>query len=371
MGGAERWYRSLAERLADHHEVTYLTRRQWGEEGPGTPFRTVAVAPGGDLYTRSGRRRIWPPIRFGIGVFIHLLRHRSDYDAVHSNSFPYFSVLAAAAARRLSRSRTMLVVDWFEVWSREYWLSYAGPVAGRIGFAVQRLCARLPDQSFVYSRLAEAELRELGHGGPIGRLTGIYEGEPASDPDVGGRPGPPLVVAAGRHIPEKRLDALPAAIDVARRKLPDLRCMILGAGPQTDAIRARVREQGMEDAIELPGRVEHMRVVEAIAAASCLVHPSAREGYGLVVIEASSQGTPTIVVRGPENAATELIEEGVNGFVAESAEPEALAEAIGKAVAGGAELRSSTLDWYERRSHELSIESSLAQVEAAYEANHG
>ena len=30
VGGAERWYRSLAERLAaDGHEVTYLTLRQW------------------------------------------------------------------------------------------------------------------------------------------------------------------------------------------------------------------------------------------------------------------------------------------------------------------------------------------------------
>ena len=30
VGGAERWYRSLAERLAaDGHEVSYLTLRQW------------------------------------------------------------------------------------------------------------------------------------------------------------------------------------------------------------------------------------------------------------------------------------------------------------------------------------------------------
>ena len=30
VGGAERWYRNLAERLAaEGHEVTFLTRRQW------------------------------------------------------------------------------------------------------------------------------------------------------------------------------------------------------------------------------------------------------------------------------------------------------------------------------------------------------
>ena len=56
--------------------------------------------------------------------------------------------------------------------------------------------------------------------------------------------------------------------------------------------------------------------------------PSRREGYGLVVVEACAAGTPSVVVADPDNAATELIEEGVNGFVAPSASPEDLAAAI-------------------------------------------
>ena len=75
-----------------------------------------------------------------------------------------------------------------------------------------------------------------------------------------------------------------------------------------------------------------------------------------MIVEAASVGTPSVVVSGPENAASELIEEGVNGFVAGSAEPEELADALVKAVAGGAELRESTLEWYERHRDELSIE---------------
>src|SRR5215210_7649106 len=53
VGGAERWYRNLAERLAaDGHEVTYLTRRQWnGAEPPDVAgVRVVGVSAGGDLY---------------------------------------------------------------------------------------------------------------------------------------------------------------------------------------------------------------------------------------------------------------------------------------------------------------------------------
>ncbi len=132
VGGAERWYRNLAERLAaDGHEVTYLTLRQWDRGAPPEidgPVRVVAVGPRMALYTDGGRRRILPPLVFGLGVLWHLLRHGRRYDVVHTCAFPYFSLLAAAALRPLRRYG--LVVDWFEVWSRSYWHDYLGGTPG-------------------------------------------------------------------------------------------------------------------------------------------------------------------------------------------------------------------------------------------------
>jgi glycosyltransferase involved in cell wall biosynthesis len=372
VGGAERWYRNLAERLGERREVTYLTRRQWGDEGPGTSFETLAVSPGSELYTRSGRRRIWPPLRFGLGVFWHLLRHGRRYDAVHTASFPYFHLIGARLALRLSRSHARLIVDWHEVWGRDYWRSYLGPVGGRIGFAVERLCLRLPDRSFTFSRLAEQRLREYGHTAPIQRLTGEYARDPwvenRSRDEAEAEPDPPTVISAGRHIPEKRVTAIPAAIAAARRRVPDLRCVILGDGPDFETTRDRVRELGLEESVELTGRVDHDELMRRVASASCLLHPSEREGYGMVVVEAVSLGTPAIVVRGSENAATELVEDGANGFVVDSAEPEAMADAIARTVEGGSSLRGSALDWYRSRREELSIEKSLAEVEDSYAA---
>src|ERR1700728_729867 len=103
VGGAERWYRNLAERLAaDGHEVTYLTLRQWDRGAAPAldgPVRVVAVGPRLALSTESGRRRILPPLVFGLGVLWHLLRHGRRYEVVHTCAFPYFSLLAAALAR--------------------------------------------------------------------------------------------------------------------------------------------------------------------------------------------------------------------------------------------------------------------------------
>src|SRR6202007_2819605 len=128
-----RWYRNLALRLAaDGHEVTYVTLRQWPRgTAPDLPgVRVRAAGPRLGLYRRAGQRRILPPLVFGAGVLWHLLRHGRRYDAVHTASFPYFSLLAAAAGRTGRRYR--LVVDWHEVWMRVYWREYLGKVAGEI-----------------------------------------------------------------------------------------------------------------------------------------------------------------------------------------------------------------------------------------------
>jgi glycosyltransferase involved in cell wall biosynthesis len=94
--------------------------------------------------------------------------------------------------------------------------------------------------------------------------------------------------------------------------------------------------------------------------------PSRREGYGLAVVEAASHGTPSVVVAAPDNAAVELIEEGVNGTVAPSVSVDDLAAAILRVYEGGAELREATAEWFHRNGAELSLDQSLDSVAAAY-----
>jgi glycosyltransferase involved in cell wall biosynthesis len=364
VGGAERWYRSLAERLAaDGHDVTYLTLRQW-DRGVDPAVKGVdvrAVGPRMHLYSSPGRRRVLPPLAFGAGVLWHLLRRGRRYDVVHTCSFPYFSLLAAALARR--RWRYRLVVDWFEVWSRAYWREYLGRLGGDAGWLVQRLCARLPQRAFCFSRLYAARLRDEGLGGEITMLAGVYDASPEPRPVYQAEP---LVVFAGRHIPEKQVPAILRALVRARMSLPELRATILGDGPERPEVLRLVAELGLEGAVEVPGFVATETVEGLVARALCMLLPSRREGYGLVVIEAAACGTPSVVVAGSDNAAVELITEGVNGFIAPSASPEDLAAAILRVHEAGPALRDSTAAWFVRNAQRLSLGASLEIALAAY-----
>jgi glycosyltransferase involved in cell wall biosynthesis len=304
-----------------------------------------------------------PPIVFGIGVLWHLARHGRRYDVVHTASFPYFSLLAAALAR--VRWRYRLVVDWHEVWTRQYWREYLGRVAGDIGWLVQLLCVRLPQRAFCFSRLHAARLRDEGLTGEITVLPGEYTGplEPAPVRDA-----EPLVVFAGRHIPEKQVAAIPPAVARARRQLPQLRATILGDGPDRALVLRRVAELGLEGIIHVPGFVATETVDDLMSRAMCMVLPSRREGYGLVVIEASARATPSIVVAGPDNAATELVTEGENGLIVPSASDEDLAAAIVRVHDRGVEMRASTSRWFAGNAQRLSLGHSLDIVLEGYGA---
>jgi glycosyltransferase involved in cell wall biosynthesis len=365
VGGAERWYRELALELAGTgHEVTYLTRKQWEDaEGPDLPgVEVIAVSPGGPLYTDDGRRTIGPPLRFGLGVLGHLLRQRRSYDAVHLCSFPYFSLLAVRLA--LAGTPARIGVDWFEVWTLDYWRGYLGRVGGRIGWAVQRLCARLTPQAFVFSNVHAERLEGEGLRRPAVRLAGLYRGP--LEPSAEGGERAPLVVFAGRHIPEKRAEMLPAAVAVARREIPELRGLILGDGPERERVLAAIDAAGVADAVDAPGFVAVEEVGAALSRATCMLLPSSREGYGMVVIEAAALGTPSVVVAGNDNAAAELIDEGVNGFVAPSADPDAIAAAIAACVEGGTGLRERTAAWFAENAPQLTVEGSARTVDQWY-----
>ena len=86
------------------------------------------------------------------------------------------------------------------------------------------------------------------------------------------------------------------------------------------------------------------------------------------MVEAAARGTPSVVVAGPENAATELVDDGVNGVVSPDASPESLAAALERVLEAGSALRGSTARWFAENAPTLRIDRSLELVAESYAA---
>jgi glycosyltransferase involved in cell wall biosynthesis len=94
--------------------------------------------------------------------------------------------------------------------------------------------------------------------------------------------------------------------------------------------------------VSAPGFVDQEVLEQALASALCVVLPSRREGYGLIVVESAARGVPSVLVAGPDNAATELVDEGTNGLVAPSAGADDLAAAFASVYDAGPELSADS-----------------------------
>ena len=79
----------------------------------------------------------------------------------------------------------------------------------------------------------------------------------------------------------------------------------------------------------MPGFVaDRDRAIELMGQALCMLLPSRREGYGLVVIEAAARGTPSVVVAAPTTRPSSWSRMASTASIAASASPEDLAAAI-------------------------------------------
>lgn len=361
-GGGERVYRRMAEIFVENGSaVDYVTRGQWphGSEPPAS-FAIVPVWSG-EIYDAHGTRTTGSAVGFALALFRHFRRNRNRYDIVVVSALPVLNVFAVSAA--LFGTRVSVVTDWLEVWSWRKWRDYSGAAVGTIAAALQWLglhAGRLQTVNSTFTR--ERVLRYRASAQPV--VLGLVDlvGE-VTDASVS-RVGNPRLLFVGRHIADKRLDALPAALAVARRKVPGLTAQIVGTGPETEKVRAQAQSVGMSDFIEFSGRVDDDELASAFRTASVLVNPSAREGFGLVVAEAAAVATPSVVVASEDNAAAELVHDGVNGFVAASVEPEELGEAIVRAVQGGEALRAATLAWFEQERTTHGLAASVAEISA-------
>lgn len=296
-GGVERRVWELARRLAARgHEVHLFGMHLW--EGETTITRDGVVINGicrPLSFYRKGKRRILPAFIFGIMVFSALARER--FDVVDCQQFPYTSVLGCAAACRISRSP--LVITWHEVWG-DYWYDYLG-IPGAVGKWIERIVAILPAFRIAVSETTADGLRDIDGRGNI---TIIPNGI-SSDKIDAVRPSVERsdLIFVGRLIPEKHVDVLIDAVALLAAHIPDIRCLVIGDGPEREYLEQKSRLSGLGSHVAFTGILPRSRdVIAYLKSSRVFVFPSTREGFGIAVLEALACGLPVVTIDHPKNA---------------------------------------------------------------------
>jgi glycosyltransferase involved in cell wall biosynthesis len=124
--------------------------------------------------------------------------------------------------------------------------------------------------------------------------------------------------------------------------------------------------------VTITGRVPEEQVMDAYRSHDVLAWPSTYEGFGMVVVEAMSQGLP--VVATPVGCARTLIDDGRTGLLVEPRDPAALATALARMLADGdlrkrcaaaALARVRTMTWRQTALGTLSVYERALQERSA------
>ncbi|MEM7812649.1 MAG: glycosyltransferase family 4 protein [Planctomycetota bacterium] len=138
-----------------------------------------------------------------------------------------------------------------------------------------------------------------------------------------------------RLVPRKNIEGAVRAIAILRRegRLPRVNYVIAGDGESRRAIERVVSDAGLEDVVELCGRISDERKVELYRRSSIFLHPQISlrggndaEGFGLVIAEAMAYGLSVVV--GADGGAADFVRDGETGRVVDGNVDNLVADAV-------------------------------------------
>ncbi len=165
---------------------------------------------------------------------------------------------------------------------------------------------------------------------------------PLDDPWLG-PDAPPVVVGVGRLVPQKDFATLLRAFALVRGRT-DARLLILGEGPERDALARRVAEVGLDAHVRFAGHVPD--VLPYLARAAVFASTARWEGLPTALIEALAAGTP-VVATDCRTGPREILEDGDLGELVPVGDAAAVADAIGRALADPRRVPRERLRRYE------------------------
>ncbi|MEP7047279.1 MAG: glycosyltransferase family 4 protein [Ilumatobacteraceae bacterium] len=264
--------------------------RRWAAAGLEITHRTSAAAGQPATATRHGYKVVRRGSRYSVfprAVASESVRRMGRYDALVEvwNGVPWMSPLWCHKPRI-----TFLHHVHGPMWDQLLPRPFAG-----VGRAMEaRLAPPFYRRGLTLTPSEATRQDLLGLGFHADRVVAVNNGVDPMFTTGGRRNETPLVLCVGRLAPVKRQDELIEAAVVAKRRVPDMRLVIIGDGPLRPALEARVAAYGAADWISFAGRLSHAELVEHYQRAWLVSSASLAEGWGLTLTEAAACGTPAV-----------------------------------------------------------------------------
>lgn len=164
----------------------------------------------------------------------------------------------------------------------------------------------------------------------------------------------PLFLFVARLVRMKRADLCILAMKEVITKHPDARLAIVGNGPDEMRLRKMIEENGLTDNAYIVDKNNFFidkhagdPKVELMQQAWCLLLPSVKEGWGMVVTEAAACGTPSIVTN--VTGLCDSVQHGKTGLILQpNPSPKELADAMCKVIEDDklrTKLTKGALEW--------------------------
>jgi glycosyltransferase involved in cell wall biosynthesis len=304
-GGKEtRIYHLSKELVRMGQEVDVYTMKWWDGDNTyiheGVTYHALCrLYP---LYTASGRRSIKEGIMFGLAC---LKMFFYGFDIIETDHMPYFPLFFTKLVTVVKRKP--LYATWHEVVGFDAWKKYMGTTKGAVAYAIERVSIMLPNHIIAVSEHTQKQLRTVLHY--KGKLSLVSNGiDYVRIAPVLPAAGKSDIIYVGRLIHHKHVNILVEAVALLRAQYPDVRCIIVGGGPEHATLQALVKERNLEKNVTITGRLESSDDVYAFMKASKIfVSPSTREGFGITILEAFACGLSVVTVKHKDNLAQYLV----------------------------------------------------------------
>lgn len=150
-----------------------------------------------------------------------------------------------------------------------------------------------------------------------------------------------VVVTTSRLVPKNGVDILIRSMAEVRKKFSDIKCLIVGDGPERKKLEILVSGLKLEGNVAFLGAVAHFDIPRYLNQAMIFARPSRSEGMGNSFLEALASGLP--IVGTPVGGIPDIITDGVTGLFCQAEDPQDLARKITELIENP-ELREKIVD---------------------------